>query len=219
MDSSPEAVATRLKGQFAPAYLTLTSIIQAVALSALVVRVEATYERFDAADWLLVTATFLIFLLIWHEYLMQSLAFVWLPTLLDSLVPFAFLVVELFMAHLAYGGQRTWLLIGGLGFAVGVASFLTASTQSQSPAHAAENSGVREAISGTLRIRFASNIVPGVLFLMGWALYDVLHLAQVQFVVALLAVICVVARIAGTVPYWNRVLGYAHGESKPVHDT
>jgi hypothetical protein len=29
---------------------------------------------------------------IWHEYLMTVLSHVWLPGLLDSLVPFAFLV-------------------------------------------------------------------------------------------------------------------------------
>jgi hypothetical protein len=140
MDSSPEAVAARLKGQFAPAYLTLTSIIQAVALPALVVRVEATYERFDAADWLLTAATLLAFLLIWHEYLMQSLAYVWLPTLLDSVVPFAFLVVELLMAHLAFGSQRIWLLSAGIGFVVGVISWQT--TRVQSRTHAAENRGM-----------------------------------------------------------------------------
>src|SRR5438270_417065 len=88
---TPESVATRMKDQFAPAYLTLTSIIQGVALSTLVIRVEATSERFTAADWLLAAATLLTFLVVWHEYLMQALAYVWLPTLLDSVVPFGFL--------------------------------------------------------------------------------------------------------------------------------
>ncbi|HEV8193533.1 MAG TPA: hypothetical protein VGP82_18890, partial [Ktedonobacterales bacterium] len=209
--SSSEAVATRLKEQFAPAYLTLTSIIQAVALSALVVRVEATYERFNAADWLLVIATLLAFLLIWHEYLMQALAYVWLPTLLDSLVPFAYLVVELFTAHLAYGDQRIWLLSVGIGFIVGVISWGTASIQSR--AHASENRGVLEVVQATARARIYFNLVPCVLFLGGWALYDVLDLAQLQFVIALLAALLIALRIAATVPYWNRVLNYAHGRS------
>jgi hypothetical protein len=30
----------------------------------------------------------LAFFGVWHEYLMQALAFVWMPTLLDSVVPF-----------------------------------------------------------------------------------------------------------------------------------
>ncbi len=85
MKPAPEMISQRLKGQFAPAYLTLTSIIQGVALSVLAARVEATYAQFDATDWLLTIATFLVFLEVWNEYLMQVLAFVWLPTLLGSL--------------------------------------------------------------------------------------------------------------------------------------
>ncbi len=91
MKPAPEIVSQRLKSQFAPAYLTLTSIIQGVALAVLAARVEATYTQFDSTDWLLTIATFLAFVTLWHEYLMQALAFVWIPTLLDSLVPFAFL--------------------------------------------------------------------------------------------------------------------------------
>ena len=37
---TPESVAARLREQYAPMYLTLKSIIQGVALSTLVVRVE-----------------------------------------------------------------------------------------------------------------------------------------------------------------------------------
>lgn len=50
--------------------------IQGVLISALVVRVEATYTHFETADWLLTAVTLLAFLLIWHEYLMQALAFI-----------------------------------------------------------------------------------------------------------------------------------------------
>lgn len=53
----PSSVAARLRGQFAPAYLTLTSIIQGVALSTLVIRVEGMSEHFELANWLLATAT------------------------------------------------------------------------------------------------------------------------------------------------------------------
>src|SRR6266540_4359542 len=83
MEANPghEALGDRLRGQFAPAYLTLTSIIQAAAVTALAARVELASAEFDAADWLLAAATFLAFILIWHEYLMQALAYVWLPTL------------------------------------------------------------------------------------------------------------------------------------------
>src|SRR5215468_10751254 len=75
-----DPVSSRLTSQFAPAYLTLASIIQGVALSTLVIRVEATYGDFDAVAWLLTLATFLTYLIVWHEYVLQVLAFVWMPT-------------------------------------------------------------------------------------------------------------------------------------------
>ena len=75
-----------------------------VVLSVLAARGEATYTQFGATAWLLTSATFLIFVSLWHEYLMQALAFVWIPNLLDSLVPFAFLAGELFAAHFVYHG-------------------------------------------------------------------------------------------------------------------
>jgi hypothetical protein len=124
MKPAPETVSQRLKGQFAPAYLTLTSIIQGVALSTLVIRVESNSAQFDATNWLLAVTTFVGFLTVWNEYLMQVLMFVWVPTLLDSLVPFAFLASELFMAHFVYNGLRGWLLtLGQAQFVVALLAF------------------------------------------------------------------------------------------------
>jgi hypothetical protein len=209
-DPTPEVVATRLKGQFAPAYLTLTSIIQGVAISTLVARIEATSSQFDAADWLLATATFLAFLLVWHEYLMQALAYVWMPTLLDSLVPFALLVAELFAAHFVYGNQRAWLLAVGVAFTVGVAAWGASFVQAQG--HADENRGVLRAVGSLLWVRLTLTVALTVLYLGAWALYDVLRLGQVRLAVALVALLGIGVAVASTVPYWNRVLAHARGK-------
>jgi len=187
MKPAPEIVSQRLKSQFAPAYLTLTSIIQGVALAVLASRVDATYAQFDATDWLLTIATFLAFVTLWHEYLMQALAFVWLPTLLDSLVPFAFLASELFAAHFVYHGLRNWLL--ALCFSV-------------------------RALLPQRRLRAALTAVIIVVSLCAWALYDVLRLGQVQFVVALVALVGIIVFLGSSVPYWNRILAYSRGEYK-----
>jgi hypothetical protein len=191
-------------------YLTLTSIIQGVALSTLVVRVDGTSDHFGPANWLLATATLLAFLLIWHEYLMQALAYVWMPTLVDSALPFAFLVAELFLAYLVYGNQRAWLLVAGVAYGLGVVAW--ARTRSQAHSHVRENVGVLNAVSGVLSVRLMLSVLPAVLFLGAWALYDTLGLGQVSSVVAAVSVVIVVAGIGGTVPYWNRVLTYARNE-------
>ncbi len=207
---APEMISQRLKGQFAPAYLTLTSIIQGVALSVLAARVEATYAQFDATDWLLTIATFLVFLEVWNEYLMQVLAFVWLPNLLDSLVPFAFLAGELFMAHFVYHGLRGWLLTLSLLFIVGGAANLLTLTQARTLAE--ENRDIARVLAPVGWVRLALNAVIGVLSLCAWALYDVLRLGQVQLVVALVALVGIIVFIGSSMPYWNQVLAYARGD-------
>jgi len=210
MKPAPEMISQRLKGQFAPAYLTLTSIIQGVALSVVAASLKAKYTQFDATDWLLTIATFLVFLEVWNEYLMQVLAFVWVPTLLDSLVPFAFLAGELFMAHFVYHGLRGWLLTLGLIFIVGGAANLLTLTQARTLAE--ENRDIARVLAPVGWVRLALNAVIGVLSLCAWALYDVLRLGQVQLVVALVALVGIIVFIGSSVPYWNQVLAYARGD-------
>ncbi len=207
---APEIVSQRLKSQFAPAYLTLTSIIQGVALAVLTARVEANYTQFDATDWLLTIATFLMFMTLWHEYLMQALAFVWMPTLLDSLVPFAFLASELFAAHFVYHGLRGWLLALGLSFVVGGAAQQLTLTQARLLGE--ENRDVVGALRPLSRMRAALSAVIIVASLGAWALYDILRLGQEAFVVALVAAIFIIVFLGSSVPYWNRVLAYTRGE-------
>ncbi|HEY7339489.1 MAG TPA: hypothetical protein VH591_01290 [Ktedonobacterales bacterium] len=202
----PTSVAARLRGQFAPAYLTLTSIIQGVALSTLVIRVEGMSEHFGVANWLLATATLLAFLLVWHEYLMQALTYVWMPTLVDSAVPFGILVAELFLAHFVYGNERVWFLIAGLAFVFGIVAWGT------TRAHTQENAELLKAVRGVSPMRTLPSVVSIVLFLGIWALYDVLGLGRISGLVAAIAVLVIVGVLATTVPYWNRVLAYARRE-------
>ncbi len=212
MKPAPETVSQRLKGQFAPAYLTLTSIIQGVALAFLAARVEATYPQFDATDWLLTAATFVGFFAVWNEYLMQALAFVWVPTLLDSLVPFAFLACELFMGHFVYNNLRGWLLTLSLIFVVGGAAQILTITQARSLAD--ENRDITRVLAPHFWVRAVLSAVIVVLSLCAFALYDVLRFGQAQFVIALLAFALVIVFISSSVPLWNQVLAYAQGEHR-----
>jgi hypothetical protein len=216
MKPAPEIISQRLKGQLAPAYLTLTSIIQGVAFAFLAARVEATYAQFDATDWLLTIATFVSFLTLWNEYLMQVLMFVWVPTLVDSLVPFAFLASELFAAHFVYNGLRNWLLSIGLAFAVGMVASLV--TRMQARTLPEENRDVARALTPLAWVRLVLSTVILVLCLAAWALYDVLRLEQVQIVVALVALVAIIVFLGSSVPYWNRVLAYARGEYRKATD-
>ena len=212
--TTPEQVSQRLKDQFTPAYLTLTSIIQGVALSALVVRVESQYPQFTATDWLLAIATFIAILAVWNEYVMLVLAFVWVPTLLDSAVPFAFLAGELFAIHFTYHDLRLWLLTVAILFLVGGAAQIVTSVQSRR--FAAENRDISRILAPAGRIRTGFLLVFIVLGLGAWALYDVARLEQAQAIVAGLALLAIIVFIGSAVPYWNRVLLYSQGiQRKP----
>src|SRR5215469_7842042 len=186
---------------------SVTSIIQGAAITTLVARVEATSTSFTAANWLLVVTTFLSFVLIWHEYLMQALAYVWMPNLVDSLVPFAFLAVELFVAHFVYGNLRAWLLAVSIAYVLGVVA--SRATILQARRQSADNQGVLRAVGPIVAARLALTVGLAVLSFAAWALYDVLRLGQHSLAVALVALIAVVSTLGSTVPYWDRVLSFA----------
>ncbi len=206
-----DAVSSRLTSQFAPAYLTLASIIQGVALSALALRVESAYAGFDAAAWLLTLATFLIFLVVWHEYVLQVLAFVWLPTMLDTVVPFAFLAAELLLAHCVYRDLRLWLLALGLVAVAGMAAGLVSTLQTRA---FPENRALVRALARHHRIHWVLNAAIVALSLGAWALYDALGLGQAQLGVALVAVASALTWIGGVVPYGNHLRAYARGDRR-----
>ena len=210
-DAAPDTLAQRLTSQFAPAYLTLASIIQGVALSTLVLRVEATYAGFDAVAWLLTLATFLTCLIVWHEYVLQVLAFVWMPTVLDTVVPFAFLAAELLLAHCVYQNLRLWLLALGLVSAVGLAAGIVTALQTRA---FPQNRAIVRALSPHRRARGVLNVLIVVLCVSVWALYDVLRLGQVQLSVALTAVVGILVWIGSAVPYGNRLRAYARGTQR-----
>jgi hypothetical protein len=203
-------VAQRLKAQFAPAYLTLASIIQGVALSALVVRVESTYASFDAVAWLLTAATFLVIVDIWHEYLMMVLAYVWLPTLLDSLTPFAFVIAELFLGQFVYGNLRGWLLAYAGCCLVGVVAWILQISQVRLLAH--ENRTTKVVLAAQERLRGVLILAIGGLCIAAAALYDVLHLGQARLAIAILALIATIGFLASSAPGWNHLLMYARRE-------
>ncbi|MGZ3682138.1 MAG: hypothetical protein ACXVDI_26560 [Ktedonobacterales bacterium] len=200
----------RLTAQFAPAHLTLASIIQGVALSALVIRVEETHTSFDAVAWLLAAATFLVIVDIWHEDLMMVVAYVWLPTLFDSLVPFGFVAAELFLGYFVYGNVRGWLLAYAACYLVGVVAWLLQNTEVR--LLESENQQIKDVLATSDRIRGMLAVVLAVLSLAAWALYDVLHLGQAHLIIAILALIGTSVFLASSIPGWNRLLAYARSQ-------
>jgi hypothetical protein len=206
----PARVSRRLREQFAPAYLAISGLVQVLVLDALISRVEGGYGGYGTVEWLLAVATFLVCVDIWHEYLMTVLSHVWLPGLLDSLVPFAFLVTELLMVHFVGEDLRGWLLGYGLVALVGVAAWLQRNLRIRQVAD--EERDLLLALAARHWYRGALAVAVTAFGLLGWLLYDPLGLESAQLAVAIAGLVGVVAIIASSVPMWNQILRYARGE-------
>jgi hypothetical protein len=112
----------KLKDSFTPTYLTLLSVIQAVALTDLATIVATEYEQFTVVNWLLVLLTFCVLIYIWNVYTIQSIVWDWIPDVRDAAIPFVTGALELFLNHTITLSLSSWLLglagiaiIGALG--------------------------------------------------------------------------------------------------------
>lgn len=92
--SPEERLVARLEESFHGAYLTLVSIIQGLALAILIQELPRNGQQFSAAQWIMVAVTVALIAIVWQEYLIGSTAFAWIPTILDSTVPFLLGIAE-----------------------------------------------------------------------------------------------------------------------------
>jgi hypothetical protein len=206
--SGPEVVSGRLKGQLEPTFQTLVSVLQGVALITLVSRVEATYQHFTVLNWILAATAFLYFLAVWNEYMMGYLAYIFMPALLTSVLPFAFLAVELFLAFFVASDERAYALVFAVGACVGVAQYLDTTVRVRGAA--ADNP-----IYPTIARLWWSRIGLTAMLAIGagttWALYDTIVRFQLQLAVAIVFFAGITLFLVLSVPFWNRALAYARG--------
>ena len=208
----PAVVAERLKGMFAPGYLTLISIIQGVALATLAGRVEAEYPHFDAVAWVLIAVTLIIYTSVWNEYVQAIATYVWLPNLTDAVVPFVIATLELFLGHFAVlgvAGLRGYLLIIALTFFAAAMAFVQLALRAGAPGAEADNRDVHHILDRPRSVRIGQSVASGALALAACVGYTALGLERYTLVVALAILVLHLAYLLGSVPYWNRVLAYA----------
>src|SRR5215472_2761578 len=100
----------RLNEAFTPTYLTILSIIQAVALTDLATIVAAEYRHFTVVHWLLALLTFGVLIMVWNVYTIQGTIWRWIPDVRDVAMPFVVGALELFLNHAITLGMSFWLL-------------------------------------------------------------------------------------------------------------
>jgi len=104
-------------------YLTLISIVQSVTFSFLMYFVINNYNFFCLVGWILAFSTFVVIVLVWNEYVMGIISFVWIPNLIDSALPFLLGVSEVVTVQMIANDPIWWffwmtitLLIGFIAF-------------------------------------------------------------------------------------------------------
>src|SRR5947207_13059544 len=100
----------RLNEAFTPTYLTILSIIQAVALTDLATVVAAEYRQFTVVNWLLALLTFGVLIIVWNVYSIQGTIWRWIPDVRDAAMPFMVGALELFLDHTITQGMSIWLV-------------------------------------------------------------------------------------------------------------
>jgi hypothetical protein len=196
-----------LYASFSTTYLTLTSVIQGVALVYLVGVVDNDMHAFGAAEWILVVATFLMIVAAWHEYMTAVTVFVWIPRLPDSLIPFLLGGAELVLIR-ALGEQTElqWFFL-----AMAVTSLLTVVAFLNMYASAgAEREKNRLLLENTRYYEWLSLTFAGcsaVLFLLFSAVEArATESGTLDVVLAATTLALVVAFLARSAIYWNRVI-------------
>lgn len=98
-------------------YMTLMSILQATALSYLIVSMKSGIlddlfkGTIDPPVVVMFLNSTLVIIEIWYEYMMGALAYRWTPTILDSLIPFLLGFSEfLLIISIDYRSQLSWYL-------------------------------------------------------------------------------------------------------------
>lgn len=110
---SPDRLKTRVDDIFPVGYLTLMAIIQGAAFAALFITIQQ--DGLFAHGWTLHAwlalgqslATGLTVVIVTHEYLLLTVAVRWVPTILDTLIPYLLGFGEIWMA-VATGQRTSW---------------------------------------------------------------------------------------------------------------
>jgi hypothetical protein len=108
-ESPQRALYLRLKGSYSPTYLTILSVVQAVAMGDLAQVVAAGNRHFTLVQWVLTLNTFSVLIIIWNVFSVQSALWRWIPDVRDSAVPFVVGALELFLNHTITVSLSVWL--------------------------------------------------------------------------------------------------------------
>ena len=219
--SRQRATYRRLKGSYSPTYLTILSVVQAVAMGDLAQVVAASYEDFTLVQWALTVNTFGVLIITWNVFSVQSALWGWIPDLRDSAVPFIVGALELFLNHTIVVSLSAWLVAVSLIAISGAVGTLHISWRAQGEA---EHRELLKWLSAHIRLYIAYLIAGGgVLLALAWVCSgDHLNAlvmsddfaGKLALGVALFSTLALVGSISLFHLLWRQAILYAQADQK-----
>lgn len=194
--------------------MTLTSIIQGVALAYLVVVVDDEMSEFHGAQWLFVVAAFLAIVSAWHEYMTAVTVFVWVPRLWDAVIPFLVGGSELMLIRsLRRPGGLEWSFLAlGVLAAVTLLAFLNMYRSAAAEEDLNRDLLARTAFYKELNLTFVSSA--GVLLFSFAAVEAAANgSARLDVVLSAIALGLVLVFVIRGYFYWNRIIQIARDDT------
>lgn len=139
----------QVKAEFAAVYLTLISVIQGSVLGYLLGQADSILGTLGLRSGLLLLDGFLVIGAIWHEYVMGTTTFRWIPRLPDAFLPMLLGACQFVMARSIASPTSAWFF--GLS-ALCVVGFLAFSNQYRAARRYPENDEVFRALGPWPRI-------------------------------------------------------------------
>jgi hypothetical protein len=97
VDAVGDELMVRVEASFRDLYLQLLSIIQGFAFGFLATTTLEHKGQLDPAEWVALAGCLATIVVVWQDYMVGATAFAWVPTLLDTIVPFGLGIAEFAM--------------------------------------------------------------------------------------------------------------------------
>jgi len=97
---------------FTSVYLTIISIIQGSVFAYFSVVIADHYRELSFYQWSLTLSTAMLYVATWHEYIFTVSLVSWIPTIKDSIGPYALGAAEVALVHAVPEGLEAWSWAG-----------------------------------------------------------------------------------------------------------
>ena len=204
--SADELLLARLRASFSGSYMTLLSIVQGAALGFWAFTAFDKIESLEGPSVVLAFATLLLLVAVWNEYVMGATAFVWIPDVRDTLIPFALGASALYLISTLRREPRSWFFAAALVSVVAVVAYLNQYHRAKVDGG---NTAVLDAIQRWRWITLALAAGSGVVTVLLGLLASPSRSEQTLIALSWIALAIVVVILLRARPYWNRILEVA----------